>query len=86
MHSGYDLLNLFNNNRYFNLDVNNVSTPLEVVKVAFEQFQKVQKHMLIERKKLSKTYESLNKDYLSLKTIPVVPELFVFCVIPAVFP
>lgn len=43
---------------------------LEVAKDAIEQFQKVQKHMLIaKRENASETYESLKEDYLSLKAI-----------------
>lgn len=43
---------------------------LEVTKDVIEQFQKVQKHMLIAKEeKAAKTYESLKDDYLSLKAI-----------------
>lgn len=43
---------------------------LEVAKDAIEQFQKVQKHMLIAKKEnATETYESLKEDYLSLKAI-----------------
>lgn len=43
---------------------------LEVAKDAIEQFQKVQKHMLIAREEnATRTYESLKDDYLSLKAI-----------------
>lgn len=43
---------------------------LEVVKYTIEQFQKVQKHMLIAKEEnATKTYESLKDDYLSLKAI-----------------
>ena len=43
---------------------------IEVAKDAIEQFQKVQKHMLIEKdENATKTYESLKDDYLSLKAI-----------------
>lgn len=45
-------------------------TSLEVTKDTIEQFQKVQKHMLIAREEnAKKTYESLKDDYLSLKAI-----------------
>lgn len=43
---------------------------LEVAKDVIEQFQKVQKHMLIAKKEnATETYESLKEDYLSLKAI-----------------
>lgn len=43
---------------------------LEVAKDAIEQFQKVQKHMLIAKKEnATETYASLKDDYLSLKAI-----------------
>lgn len=43
---------------------------LEVAKDTIEQFQKVQKHMLIAREEnATRTYESLKDDYLSLKAI-----------------
>ncbi len=43
---------------------------LEVAKDAIEQFQKVQKHMLIAKEEnATRTYESLKDDYLSLKAI-----------------
>ena len=43
---------------------------LEVAKEAIEQFQKIQKHMLIAKKEnATATYESLKEDYLSLKAI-----------------
>ncbi len=43
---------------------------LEVARDAIEQFQKVQKHMLIAKKEnAAETYESLKEDYLSLKAI-----------------
>lgn len=43
---------------------------LEVAKEVIEQFQKVQKHMLIAKEEnATKTYESLKEDYLSLKAI-----------------
>jgi hypothetical protein len=43
---------------------------IEVAKDAIEQFQKVQKHMLIAKdENATKTYESLKDDYLSLKAI-----------------
>lgn len=43
---------------------------LEVAKEAIEQFQKIQKHMLIAKEEnATKTYESLKEDYLSLKAI-----------------
>ncbi len=43
---------------------------LEVAKDAIEQFQKVQKHMLIAKEENAvRTYESLKDDYLSLKAI-----------------
>jgi hypothetical protein len=43
---------------------------LEVVKETIEQFQKIQKHMLIAKEENAiKTYDSLKDDYLSLKAI-----------------
>lgn len=43
---------------------------LEVAKEAIEQFQKIQKHMLIAKKEnATETYESLKEDYLYLKAI-----------------
>ena len=43
---------------------------LEDAKEAIEQFQKIQKHMLIAKKEnATETYESLKEDYLSLKAI-----------------
>lgn len=43
---------------------------LEVAKDAIEQFQKVQKHMLIAKEEnATKTYDSLKDDYLALKAI-----------------
>ena len=43
---------------------------LEVAKEAIEQFQEIQKHMLIAKKEnATETYESLKEDYLSLKAI-----------------
>lgn len=43
---------------------------IEVARDAIEQFQKIQKHMLIAREENAiKTYESLKDDYLSLKAI-----------------
>ncbi|MBD5489193.1 MAG: hypothetical protein HDR13_10450 [Lachnospiraceae bacterium] len=43
---------------------------IEVAKDAIEQFQKIQKHMLIAKEEnATKTYESLKDDYLSLKAI-----------------
>ena len=43
---------------------------LEVAKEAIEQFQKIQKHMLIAKKEnATETYERLKKKYLSLKAI-----------------
>ena len=43
---------------------------LEVAKEAIEQFQKIQKHMLIAKKEnATETYESLKEDSLSLKAI-----------------
>lgn len=43
---------------------------LEVAKDAIEQFQKIQKHMLIAKEEnATRTYESLKDDYLSLKAI-----------------
>ncbi len=43
---------------------------LEVARDTIEQFQKVQKHMLIARKEnATETYDSLKDDYLSLKAI-----------------
>ena len=43
---------------------------LEVAKDVIEQFQKVQKQMLVAKKEnATETYESLKEDYLSLKAI-----------------
>ena len=43
---------------------------LEVAKEAIEQFQKIQKHMLLAKEENAvRTYESLKDDYLSLKAI-----------------
>lgn len=43
---------------------------LDVAKDAIEQFQKVQKHMLIAKEEnATKTYDSLKDDYLALKAI-----------------
>lgn len=43
---------------------------LEVTKDTIEQFQKIQRHMLIAKEEQAvKTYESLKDDYLSLKAI-----------------
>lgn len=43
---------------------------LEVTKEAIEQFQKIQKHMLLAKEEnAAKTYDSLKDDYLSLKAI-----------------
>lgn len=43
---------------------------LEVARDAIEQFQKIQKHMLIAKKEnATETYASLKEDYLSLKAI-----------------
>lgn len=45
-------------------------TSLKVAKDAIEQFQKVQKHMLLAKKENAiETYNSLKEDYLSLKAI-----------------
>ncbi len=45
-------------------------TSLEVARDTIEQFQKVQKHMLIAREEnATRTYDSLKDDYLSLKAI-----------------
>ena len=45
-------------------------TSLEVTRDTIEQFQKVQKHMLIAKKEnATETYNSLKDDYLSLKAI-----------------
>ncbi len=45
-------------------------TSLEVTRDTIEQFQKVQKHMLIAKEENAvKTYNSLKDDYLSLKAI-----------------
>ena len=47
-----------------------MSRPLNAAKDAIEQFQKVQKHMLIAKKEnATETYASLKDDYLSLKAI-----------------
>ena len=43
---------------------------LEVAKEVIEQFQKIQKHMLIAKEENAvRTYGSLKDDYLSLKAI-----------------
>lgn len=43
---------------------------VEIAKDTIEQFQKIQKHMLIAREEnATKTYDSLKDDYLSLKAI-----------------
>lgn len=43
---------------------------LEVAKEAIEQFQKIQRHMLLAKEEgATKTYASLKDDYLSLKAI-----------------
>ena len=43
---------------------------IEVARDAIEQFQKIQKHMLIAiEENATRTYDSLNDDYLSLKAI-----------------
>lgn len=43
---------------------------LEVAKETIEQFQKIQKHMLIAKEENAmRTYASLKDDYLSLKAI-----------------
>ena len=43
---------------------------LEVAKEAIEQFQKIQKHMLIAKKEnATETYEKLKDEYLTLKAI-----------------
>lgn len=43
---------------------------IEVARDAIEQFQKVQKHMLMAKEEnATKTYASLKDDYLSLKAI-----------------
>lgn len=43
---------------------------IEVAKDAIEQFQKIQRHMLVAKEEgATKTYESLKDDYLSLKAI-----------------
>lgn len=45
-------------------------TSLEVTRDTIEQFQKVQRHMLIARREnATETYASLKDDYLSLKAI-----------------
>lgn len=45
-------------------------TTLEIARDAIEQFQKIQKHMLIAKKEnATETYASLKEDYLSLKAI-----------------
>ncbi len=45
-------------------------TSLEVMKAAVDDFQRVQRHMLIAKKENAvETYASLKKDYLSLKAI-----------------
>ncbi len=43
---------------------------IEVAKDAIDQFQKIQRHMLLARKEnAAETYESLKEDYLSLKAL-----------------
>ena len=43
---------------------------LEATRNAIEQFQKIQKHMLIAKEEnATRTYDSLKDDYLSLKAI-----------------
>ena len=43
---------------------------IEVARDAIEQFQKIQKHMLIAKEEnATRTYDSLKDDYLSLKAI-----------------
>lgn len=43
---------------------------LDVAKDVIEQFQKVQRHMLIAKEEnATKTYDSLKDDYLALKAI-----------------
>ena len=43
---------------------------IEVTRDAIEQFQKIQRHMLIAKEEnATKTYESLKEDYLSLKAV-----------------
>ncbi|MDE7311354.1 MAG: hypothetical protein K2N87_07010 [Eubacterium sp.] len=43
---------------------------LEVAKEVIDQFQKIQKHMLIAKEEnATRTYDSLKDDYLSLKAI-----------------
>lgn len=43
---------------------------IEVTKAAIEQFQRIQRHMLIAKEEnATKTYDSLKDDYLSLKAI-----------------
>lgn len=43
---------------------------LEIARDAIEQFQKIQRHMLIAKKEnATETYASLKEDYLSLKAI-----------------
>ena len=43
---------------------------IEVTRDAIEQFQKIQRHMLIAKEEnATKTYESLKEDYLSLNAI-----------------
>ncbi len=45
-------------------------TGLEVTRDTIEQFQKIQRHMLIAKEEnATKTYDSLKDDYLSLKAI-----------------
>lgn len=46
---------------------------LEIAKDIIEQFQKVQRHMLLAKKEnANETYNSLKKDYLSLKALLAV--------------
>jgi len=46
---------------------------LEIIKDVIEQFRKVQRHMLLAKKEnANETYNSLKKDYLSLKALLAV--------------
>ena len=45
-------------------------TSLEVIKAAIDDFAKIQRHMLIAKEEGAiKTYESLKKEYLTIKAL-----------------
>ena len=47
-----------------------MSSPLKAAKDAIEQFQKVQKHMLIAKKEnATETYAKLKDEYLTIKAL-----------------